>query len=255
MTTHDQRDEDELKEYLLGKSKLSKTLQQLAKEEPSALIDDAIRAAARREAQSGPRHITNPFGQHWTVPSALAAMLLLSVGLVVFMSDETGTNQIGDDVLEEYSVGRDAAQPAARQDKKTSSSPLESAAPVSGGRAGKTESGEKILRTKSYSSEAESIKPAKKSKARKRLLMPRSVEDTDSGFRVKPAPEIEAQDGIHPKQKVEKMMPETGLADSLLSAEEWLKQIQKLRGLGKTAEADASLEKFRKAYPDYPVPK
>ena len=101
MTATDKTEDKELKEYLAGDSDVSHAYRQLTNEEPSTTVDAAIRAAARREAKSGRRFITNPFGQQWTVPTSLAAMLLISIGLVVFMSDETGTDRFGPGVLEE----------------------------------------------------------------------------------------------------------------------------------------------------------
>jgi hypothetical protein len=43
--------------------------------------------------------------------------------------------------------------------------------------------------------------------------------------------------------------------ESELSPKEWLAKIKELRRAGKRAEAEASLQEFRKRYPEYPVEK
>lgn len=53
--------------------------------EPPAHLDDAIRAAARREVAAGPRR--QGF-RRWSVPVSLAAVVVLSVSVVTMMRDE-----------------------------------------------------------------------------------------------------------------------------------------------------------------------
>lgn len=49
---------------------------------PATHIDEAILAAAKRETTSRPRSSYGPFSDNWRVPAALAAVLVMSVGLV-----------------------------------------------------------------------------------------------------------------------------------------------------------------------------
>jgi hypothetical protein len=53
--------------------------------EPPAHLDDAIRAAARREVAAGPRRAGI---RRWTVPVSLAAVLVLSVSVVTLMREQ-----------------------------------------------------------------------------------------------------------------------------------------------------------------------
>jgi hypothetical protein len=61
----------------------------LATEEPSAALDDAIRAAARRAVASAPGGARRSSTQRWAVPVSLAAVLFLSFGVVMHMQQET----------------------------------------------------------------------------------------------------------------------------------------------------------------------
>ena len=66
---------------------LSSIYTQTPQDVPPAHIDDAILAAARRETASRPRPAYGPFSNNWRVPASLAAVLVLSVGLVNLMDD------------------------------------------------------------------------------------------------------------------------------------------------------------------------
>lgn len=65
----------------------------LATEEPSAALDDAIRAAARRAVASAPGGARRSRMQRWVVPASVAAVLFLSFGVVMQMEQETPTLQ------------------------------------------------------------------------------------------------------------------------------------------------------------------
>ena len=54
-------------------------------EEPPAAIDDAIRAAARREVSARPRLAGSPFGGSWRVPFSIAALVVVSATLTVML--------------------------------------------------------------------------------------------------------------------------------------------------------------------------
>ncbi len=59
-------------------------------DEPPAALDDAIRAAARREVGSRPRSADKPFHVRWQMPLSAAAVLVLCVSLIAVMRDEGG---------------------------------------------------------------------------------------------------------------------------------------------------------------------
>ena len=64
--------------------KLSRRYRELASEEPSAHVDAAILAAARREVGAGPRARRS----NWMVPTSIAAVLMLGVGVSLRMQME-----------------------------------------------------------------------------------------------------------------------------------------------------------------------
>jgi len=67
---------------------LRKRYRELATEEPSAALDGAIRAAARRAVSSGPGAIRKPGAARWAVPVSLAAVLFLSFSVVMRLEKE-----------------------------------------------------------------------------------------------------------------------------------------------------------------------
>ncbi|HYL19979.1 MAG TPA: hypothetical protein VEV20_14960 [Burkholderiales bacterium] len=54
-------------------------------EEPPAALDDAIRAAARREVSARPRLARSPFSGSWRVPVSIAAVVVVSATLTVML--------------------------------------------------------------------------------------------------------------------------------------------------------------------------
>jgi hypothetical protein len=73
--------DETLDEYLRGDSEVSRAYRATASESPPAALDARILAEAR-----GHRRFT-PFGNRWVMPLAAAAVVVLSVGLVTFMSE------------------------------------------------------------------------------------------------------------------------------------------------------------------------
>ena len=57
------------------------------REEPPSRVDDSILAAARREVRAGPRSIGAVL-RHWRVPVSIAAVIVLSVTVVLLMREE-----------------------------------------------------------------------------------------------------------------------------------------------------------------------
>lgn len=67
---------------------LSSLYKETGQDMPAAHIDAGILAAARRETASRPRPAYSPFSGSWRIPAALAAVLVLSFGLVNLMDNE-----------------------------------------------------------------------------------------------------------------------------------------------------------------------
>lgn len=96
---------------------LSSIYKQAPQDVPPAHIDDAILAAARRETASRPRPAVGPFTNNWRVPAALAAVLVLSVGLVNLMdNDSLPANGYEPSLIEEAEM---LQSPIATTDKAT----------------------------------------------------------------------------------------------------------------------------------------
>jgi hypothetical protein len=81
--------DQEFERYLRGDAAVSRAYRAAADSEPPAHLDRAIQAAARRAVGGRPRAAFSPFGRRWLGPAtAAAAVLVLSVGLVTFLSRE-----------------------------------------------------------------------------------------------------------------------------------------------------------------------
>jgi predicted secreted protein len=85
MTKRNQHDA-QLDEYLKGDSPLTRAYRRAASEEPPRKLDTLIMDEARKAVKG--RGGFNPFGTRWTMPLAAAAVLVMSVGLVLFMSQQ-----------------------------------------------------------------------------------------------------------------------------------------------------------------------
>ena len=69
-------------------ARLEALYQAATRDEPTQALDDAIRAAARRAVSSKPRSAVSPVRRSWGAPVSIAAVIVLSVSLVVVIRDE-----------------------------------------------------------------------------------------------------------------------------------------------------------------------
>ncbi len=79
----EERDEEMLREFLEGDSALSRLYRHDSHEEPNAQLDATILAEARRSLARTSHVAHSPFARHWVVPTSLAAVLVLSVSIVL----------------------------------------------------------------------------------------------------------------------------------------------------------------------------
>ncbi len=70
---------------IAGTEQVKESYRAALQEEPRAIIDDAIRAAARRAVSSGPSSIGKTWFNRWTTPLAAAATVMLTSS-VIFMA-------------------------------------------------------------------------------------------------------------------------------------------------------------------------
>jgi len=79
-------EQDDLERMLAASRELRNSYRAASQEQPSAQVDDAIRAHARRAVGARPRSIASPFGASWRMPLSIAAVLVLSVTLTVMVT-------------------------------------------------------------------------------------------------------------------------------------------------------------------------
>ncbi|MEE8266758.1 MAG: hypothetical protein V3R62_10480 [Acidiferrobacterales bacterium] len=233
-----------LEEYLKNDSELSRAYKEAAGEKPPAALDAAILQEARRAVDHGGRVARGPFARTWLVPASLAAVLLLTVGLVTFVSRESG----------EAPSPAGAPRRALEADRLQSQQPrskLEAQAPA----APLAEEPALMMQQKVPAEKKAAPAPPP---AKMRTDAPASV--TPAMVPAESTERRRARDEVGRKSKEDKreQRPPAALTATeirALSPEEWLKRIAQLREQGKHDEAEASLAAFKKRYPDYPIEK
>lgn len=104
-------------------SRLSGLYREQAQEQPPAALDAAILAAAKREVNAGPRRVRAPFARSWAASLSLAAVVTLSVTLVIVIRERSA-----DDAL--TLPARDARQAQATATPDRAAEPAQSAPPM-----------------------------------------------------------------------------------------------------------------------------
>ncbi len=90
MTMSDQKQDQEFQDYLNGNSEMSRAYRKASGGKTPQHLDDYILAAARKSVGARPRLAYSPFSKAWQVPVSVAAVLVLSVGLVFTLQEQTG---------------------------------------------------------------------------------------------------------------------------------------------------------------------
>jgi len=244
-----------------------------AAELPPLALDDRIRAAARREVGAGPRRKSRWLA--WQVPLSLAAVVVLSVTLVLMMRDE-GVDRIEPDLpppaeavapqkaveaaprqgmaeAPRPSVVPQAAPPAFTGALQASPAPaaadavplpmakvqppVEPPAPAAAA----------ALREESIASER-NVAPAQESA---RPLLRSAPGPAAADTAAEPAARKAA-----PAAAMSAPVPERLLWQDLVNeaAEKWVQRIVEWRRAGRAADADALTAEFRRRFPDHPLP-
>lgn len=238
---------------------------------PPAQLDEAIRAAARREVKAGPRRGGL---RRWQLPLSLAAVLVLSVGVVTQMREqgadrpeallsppaEVQPSAAGQTQLES-ALPRPAAAPEAevRRRDKPVPAPVLPATPEIVQRpevpppamASERASEQKTMAAPAASDAAPA---AAEDAARLERQAPRPL------LRSAPAPLADSPAGSSAAAPARSAVPAASepavLWRDLVTAspEHWIKRIVELRRAGKTADADALAAEFGRRFPDQPLP-
>jgi hypothetical protein len=241
-----------------------------SREEPPAALDDAIRAAARRELGAAPRHRRD---KHWWYPLAAAAMVaLIAVGLLQLTPPEQVALIVAEKPTAPPAAQREpAAAPAERSDTAVAPAEPVGAAkkdapavqqPRSAGAS--TAFPQPAPRTKIETPPMDQLARAEPNAASGRVAPPAPPASAPAprgeAFPAGPpvaaaAPQREAaaseerpirvQTGLKRDASGEAAKPKQAGARSV---EDWIKLIRDLRTEGKLTEAARELAAFREAY-------
>lgn len=241
------KDDQMLDDYLRGDSSLTRAYRSAANEQPPAEVDEAILAAARAQLESTNRTTRrrpaySPFSAHWTIPVSAAAVLVITVGMGMFLTRDVETPmpfiQEGDALDETKPAAAPlprkhlAAPPAAHEEMeiRQQEAPALSAPPRS---------------ADEHSGVRRPAAPLPETLEKKMESRPQPAAESVQRLTAPPTDAKSATDAAQSEE------------DSVgyrSSPERWLAHIDALRRAKRHAEADASLEEFRRAYPKHPLP-
>jgi hypothetical protein len=238
---------------------------------PPAHLDDAIRAAARREVAAGPRRSG---ARRWAVPVSLAAVLVLSVSVVTMMREQGADRPESmippspeipapaaeravppaATVPEAMPRRRVATPPVVAQADPPAKAEVSAPAPEVTGRVAEAERGAADSRAKAMaaeSSRAEDAPAARREYAAPQPMLrsaPAPMADAGSAGASAAKPAAPAALSAAPAQNAlwQDLVPEP--------PEKWLQRIAELRRAGKTADADTLTTEFRRRFPDRRLP-
>jgi hypothetical protein len=193
--------------------------------EPPLHLDSRVLAAARRGAQ--PRKARRAW--RWAVPVSVAAVLVLTVGLVRLMRHELSyDSQI-------------MTRGSSLEEQGESATSLRSA-PMPGGQVTGRQA-PRIL--------PDTAAPSQEQESGRRQALPASPP-------AQPQADAFTDDRmLHMREKAAKKEAlkhkDQHRDEPVLPPQVWLKKIAELRRQGRTAKAEESLRAFRRHYPDYPL--
>ena len=257
--------------------------------EPPQRVDDAILAASRRAAGSGPRLMGSGFARRWGTPFALAATVVVTftLALMVFERDSDPETMTSESPPADRPASVTRAEPQ-RADKlaKSSAAELQQAAPAPA---------TPVPQAAARRDRAEQ-RPSENAASSDRLGTgqpvfvpdaPRAPEALLKREKTMPAPaapaseaqraselRLQAQPAAPPATAAASAADAGGLRESASTVrsagvmasrlaaseakertpEKWLEDIRKLKSQGKTTEAERELAEFRKRHPDYRLP-
>lgn len=278
-------DDELLDAYLKGDSDLSRAYRKQGLEEPPAELGDMLIAEARRVTKSRPRFASSPFAGNWMVPASLAAVLVLSVGIVNLFFDEPDPSGIYVPASKIVPEITDNSLPRITEETMSDNETMEAA-------QSKEKDADRIssLNAPAFIPDSKML-PAKKAKRRKdnpvsapianlsgtldqtprannepdkrvndgrlkrqsRARLPERVVQDYGLFKEKPeVDELESEDQSNQQQKLSRLTAprEEGksVAAYLKNTEIWLENISRLRQQGNIEQAQQEIDAFTKLY-------
>ena len=262
--------------YLKGGSNISHLYQTTKVPGPASETDAAILAAARRAVDSKPKPVS-PFGYRWMVPTSLAAVLVLTVSIILLQPpspDSTGESGSNVDGSERFNLSEPRAKKKEKMEKDQS---------VMLNR--KLEEGTGIAQTQIGKSrlEQDEISERLAKQARKPDVTQEQIASAPQpAMAPQPAPvasgtiieaeKAPASDKVVSPQEKKAIVADTrqGTAsevEEIVAADvtsrfssattatpkKWLDKIQKLLTDNKTDEATKEFRAFKQAFPDYKI--
>lgn len=265
----------QLNDYLAGRDGLSSLYGRTGSEEPSSAVDKALLDAAA-DIEPKKRRGTGPFSGNWFMPVALAAVLVLAVGITLtlerpvhvepYQADRylsTETTPAGDD--SDRKVNKESLKkmeklltaPRLQEQQKTDdrASRERQPQPVPQAPAQPAKSG--ISEPAAESESKSTPLPADKFEAGDSVQSPAAGNAMDAAPAAAepepPTPTQSAPAGLM-RQQLEEAKPadQPGLVEPQ-TAERWLQSIRELMAQNKIDEARQQLADFHRVYPDYPL--
>lgn len=236
---NDQHDHD------FGDDKLSAIYQQSCVEEPPMKLDSAILAEGRKAVAKKGKW----WRASWITPMATVSVAVLAVAIGMLNKSMVNEHEvIMEKKAQDAMIMEDSAEPVREMkslgniESMRQSAPAPKAAPEASGMAAPAPAP-----APAQLMEQEAVAPAiAPAPAMKRKAAPAEKMELRSreGMVAEPQQFIEEMDLAKPQAK-----------DEVLKPEAWLEKIRELKAAGKDEEVARELELFRKAYPDYEIPK
>lgn len=259
------REDDKLlEEYLQGESDLSRLYQMHSDEKPPHELDNAILEAAWHSVRRKPRIAYSPFTANWMVPASLAAVLLISVSLVVMMPDEAGLPPAADldapgeakrmpaaksmaapgrEAAMELEESVPAAKPAPEKEKSFATPPP---APVSGELRDRGD----VAPAVGAAASASRPEPVSPPDDALRKQAPTGLTASPMQQDVPTQPATMDRMEAAPQARFRATAP---AVEGIREPEEWLAEIGALLEQGHIEEARRAYRAFLAVHPDYPV--
>lgn len=234
---------------------LSRLYREGAQEEPPPHVDAAILAAARRAVHSGPSPVGKPHAppRRWHVPLALAAVLVLSVSMVILSPEVERLPQSAPQEAPSAQIYEQHAPQEQRAPETPSASALSapaSPAPQSAPSAQRSDRTASPKRSEGLPAVVQEERTVRQEDALQRSeAQTATARDTEAQKAAREA----ASRALSAPQAQSRPAAAAALSERD-APDRWGERIMALRAEGKAMEADALLEQFRQRFPDYAVP-